>query len=79
MCAQVLLRYSIQQGITVIPKSVRPDRIGESVAVLDEAFALSEEQMTRLEALEDQRRGTQPSIDAHLRLIASPDYEWQQT
>jgi diketogulonate reductase-like aldo/keto reductase len=53
---QVLLRWGLQQGCCVIPKSVRPDRIREfAPAALLEGWELSAQQMAALGALD---RGT---------------------
>jgi diketogulonate reductase-like aldo/keto reductase len=49
--AQVLLRWGIQHGFVVLPKSVRKERIAENGAVFD--FTLSDAQMTRLDGLEE--------------------------
>lgn len=49
--AQVLLRWSVQHGYIVLPKSVRAERIAENGAIFD--FTLSDEQMSRLDALEE--------------------------
>jgi len=48
--AQVVLRWHLQLGIVVIPKSVRAERIRENVAVFD--FELSDDQMAILSSLE---------------------------
>jgi 2,5-diketo-D-gluconate reductase A len=47
---QVVLRWLIQRGIVVIPKSVRPDRIRENFDVFD--FELSEADLTRMAAMD---------------------------
>ena len=49
--AQVMIRWAIQNGNTVIPKSVRPKRIEENADVFD--FKLTEDQMKMLDELEE--------------------------
>lgn len=49
--AQILLRWSVQNGHVVLPKSVRAERILENAAIFD--FSLTAEQMARLDALEE--------------------------
>ena len=49
--AQVMIRWAIQNGNTVIPKSVRPKRIEENADVFD--FELSEDQIKILDGLEE--------------------------
>ena len=70
--AQVLLRYSLQHGVVVIPKSSKPERIAESVGAFD--VSLSDAQMARLDALNDPRRGTAASVAEHLKIIAAKEY-----
>jgi 2,5-diketo-D-gluconate reductase A len=48
--AQVVLRWLIQRHIVVIPKSVRPDRMAENLAVFD--FELTDDEMTRIATLD---------------------------
>ena len=48
--AQVALRWNIQRGVVVIPKSVHKDRIGQNLAVWD--FALTDEEMAEIDALD---------------------------
>jgi diketogulonate reductase-like aldo/keto reductase len=49
--AQVLLRWSLQHGNVVLPKSTKPERIAENARVFD--FALDERAMAALDALEE--------------------------
>ncbi|HYT09450.1 MAG TPA: aldo/keto reductase, partial [Mycobacteriales bacterium] len=53
--AQVLLRWAVQRGIPVIPKSGNRERIIENAQIFD--FALTDEDMAALDAL-DRTRGT---------------------
>jgi 2,5-diketo-D-gluconate reductase A len=48
--AQVVLRWLIQRGVVVIPKSVRPERMAENLDVFD--FQLTDEEMTRIAAMD---------------------------
>ena len=49
--AQVLLRWGVQHGLVVLPKSTKPARIAENGALFD--FTLDDRAMTELDALED--------------------------
>ncbi|ODQ84217.1 oxidoreductase [Dietzia alimentaria] len=53
--AQVMLRWGIQEGRSVIPKSIKPARIAENFDVLD--FELTGEQVAALDALDTGVRG----------------------
>ncbi|MBB6369041.1 aldo/keto reductase [Chryseobacterium shigense] len=64
--AQVILRWHLQEGFCVIPKSVTPSRIEENFNVFD--FELTEEEMN-----------TVRSLDTGKRLFFDPkDPEWEQ-
>ena len=57
--AQVVLRWELQQGIIIIPKSVHQNRIIENADIYD--FALTEEEMKQIDTLEcNGRIGTDP-------------------
>jgi diketogulonate reductase-like aldo/keto reductase len=49
--AQVLIRWSLQKGFVVLPRSSNADRIAENARVFD--FALSDAQMAELDALDE--------------------------
>ena len=51
--AQIILRFFVQQGIVVIPKTRHPNRMAENLAVFD--FALSDADMRRLKRLDQER------------------------
>ncbi|MBI5794604.1 aldo/keto reductase [Candidatus Uhrbacteria bacterium] len=51
--AQILLRWGLQHGNVVIPKSVHKDRIAENITVFD--FELSLGDMAALDALDENR------------------------
>ncbi|RII12370.1 putative oxidoreductase [Streptomyces sp. YIM 130001] len=58
--AQVVLRWHLQLGNVVIPKSVTPSRIEENIAVFD--FELDEEDLGAIAALDEGRRlGSDPA------------------
>ena len=47
---QVILRFEVQEGAIVFPKSVKPERIRSNMEIFD--FALSEEEMDQMRALD---------------------------
>ncbi len=57
--AQVVLRWELQQGIIIIPKSVHRERILENSLIFD--FELTPEEMLDIDGLERNGRiGTDP-------------------
>src|SRR4051794_40700445 len=53
--AQVMLRWGLQHGRSVIPESTKPERIAENIDVFD--FELTADQMAAIDALDTGRRG----------------------
>jgi diketogulonate reductase-like aldo/keto reductase len=53
--AQVMLRWHLKQGRSVIPKSTKPERIAENIDVFD--FELSTEELAAIDALDTGQRG----------------------
>ena len=59
--AQVMLRWGLQHGRSVIPKSTKPSRIAENIDVFD--FELAPDEMAAIDGLDTGRRGG-PEPDA---------------
>ena len=53
---QVMLRWNVQRGVVVIPKSTHVERIQENIDIWD--FALSEEEMNQISSLDKGYVGT---------------------
>lgn len=59
--AQVALRWLVQRGIVAIPKSVHTERIQQNFDIFD--FALTEDDMQQIAALNQHDSGTVPFTD----------------
>jgi diketogulonate reductase-like aldo/keto reductase len=53
--AQVMLRWGLQHGRSVIPKSTKPERIAENIDVFD--FELTGDELAAIDGLDTGRRG----------------------
>ncbi len=56
--AQILLRWGIQRGTSIIPKSSSADRMRENLAITD--FTLTDQEMSAISALNKNRRFNDP-------------------
>ena len=56
--AQVVLRWGVQRGTAVIPKTSRPERLAENLSLFD--FTLSDDDMNKISALDRHRRFNDP-------------------
>ena len=58
--AQVVLRWGVQRGTAIIPKTTRPERLRENLALFD--FELSDEEMAAISKLNQDRRFNDPGV-----------------
>ena len=58
--AQIVLRWGIQRGCSVITKTTKTERLQENLNVFD--FALTEDEMTAVSALNKNRRFNDPGV-----------------
>ena len=61
---QVVLRWGVQRGTAVIPKTVRRERLLENKALFD--FSLSAAEMAAVSALDKGRRFNDPGVFCEL-------------
>ena len=68
--AQVMLRWHLQEGRSVIPKSTKPQRISENFDVFD--FELSADEIGAIDALDTGQRGGPEPTDITLESFGRP-------
>jgi diketogulonate reductase-like aldo/keto reductase len=56
--AQILIKWSLQRGLIVIPKSTQPKRVAENFSVTN--FELSESEMAKINSLNKNHRFVDP-------------------
>eukprot|EP00300_Choanocystis_sp_HF-7_P037088 c53084_g1_i1.p1 GENE.c53084_g1_i1~~c53084_g1_i1.p1 ORF type:complete len:673 (+),score=150.57 c53084_g1_i1:42-2021(+) len=71
--AQIVLRWGVQRGTSIIPKTAVPSRMIENAAVFD--FELSSEQMAVIDALNKNRRFNDPGVFCEGMNTFCPIYE----
>lgn len=62
--AQVVLRWGVQRGNAIIPKTSKPERLIENAALFD--FELSNDEMQQISALDRHQRFNDPGVFAEL-------------
>lgn len=70
--AQVVLRWQVQRGVIVIPKSVTPSRIVENSSLFD--FKLTDDEMTEMDTFDCNGRLIVPMLDGKPRDAGHPHY-----
>lgn len=68
---QVILRWHIQKGHLVIPRSVNPQHIRENIEIFD--FSLTNEEMREIDTLDKGRRYFKMSLEQQERILGA----WQ--
>ena len=68
--AQVMLRWHLQEGRSVIPKSTKPHRIAENFDVFD--FDLTDDELAAIDALDTDQRGGPEPTDITLESFGRP-------
>ncbi|KAF6211729.1 hypothetical protein GE061_012244 [Apolygus lucorum] len=75
--AQVLLRFLIQYGVAVIPKSSNPKRVQENFNIFD--FELSRDEYEQLKALDKGEAGRQFGARRNSPFAKHPEYPYPNT
>ena len=68
--APVMLRWHLQEGRSVIPKSTKPHRIAENFDVFD--FDLSDDELAAIDDLDTDQRGGPEPTDITLERFGRP-------
>ena len=65
--AQIILRWHIQEGFSVIPGASNPDYIQENIQIFD--FALTDEEMAQMRSLNKEQRFFNATLDDVKRMV----------
>lgn len=60
--AQICLRWAVQRGCTIVPKTATKSRLPENISVFD--WTLTKEEMTSIDALDKNKRYNDPGTYA---------------
>jgi len=60
--AQVVLRWGVQRNTTIIPKTIKPERLAENIAIFD--FELTADEMRDIDMLNKNKRFNDPGFFA---------------
>ena len=58
-CSQIILRWAVQQGLSVIPKTSKAERLLENQDVT--SWSLTEQEMSQIDSLNINRRYCEPA------------------
>lgn len=58
--AQIILRWGVQRGTSIVPKTSKPERLVENLAIFD--FSLTDDEMASISALNRNRRFNDPGV-----------------
>jgi len=70
--AQILLRFLLQRGIVVLPKSVKASRMAENISVFGDNLVLTDTEMEKLAAL-DRYRSYKTNPNPITAVLGGPD------
>jgi diketogulonate reductase-like aldo/keto reductase len=70
--AQIIIRWQVQRGVIVIPKSVTPSRIVENSDVFD--FTLTDEELKEIASFDCNGRVVVPMLNGKQRDAGHPHY-----
>ncbi len=69
--AQVILRFAIQEGVIVFPKSTKPERIKSNMNIFD--FELTEDEMNQMRALDQGHGSHDPDAPGVAEMLSQYD------
>ena len=71
--AQIVLKWALQRGVSVVPKSTKPERLRQNLAL--DGFELSDDEMGSMGGLDQGRRYNDPGVFCEFMGAFCPIYE----